>query len=138
MKSNRSARYILLIIATTLFTTSGMLLEAFAYKSITDRSNSVRVDVRPLQLQPGQPVRFEVRMNTHSVTLSQDLQAVSILEDNGGKTYQPTGWKGSPPGGHHRRGTLEFPPLEGSPESITLVIRDTAEGPERVFEWSLK
>ena len=137
MKQLRIFRTLLIAAAALALIATGVLPQALAYESKTDRSNSVRVDVAPLQLKAGLPARFEVRMNTHSVTLSADMQAVCSLEDSDGKTYQPTGWNGSPPGGHHRSGTLEFPVLEGSPKSISLVIRDSADGPARVFEWSL-
>jgi hypothetical protein len=81
----------------------------------SNRENRVRVDVKPVQLTPGQPVNFEVRMNTHSVGLNQDLLTVSTLTDDQGNEYQPTNWEESPPGGHHRTGVLEFPALEGDP-----------------------
>jgi hypothetical protein len=138
MKITRSALTAALITAALLLFAGAILPDAFAYESKTDRSNNVRVDVKPLQLEPGQPARFEVRMNTHSVILSQDMQAASTLEDSEGNTYQSTGWQGSPPGGHHRSGTLEFPSLVGTPKSIKLVLRDAADGPFRVFEWPLK
>lgn len=139
MTSNRSATVTLavVVLSAAAMLTAGLPSRASAFKSRTDRQNSIRVDVTPLQLEPGRPARFEVRMNTHSVTLSHDMRAVSTLRDNDGNTYAPTAWNGSPPGGHHRSGTLEFPQIQGKPASITLVIRDPAEGATRVFEWSL-
>lgn len=113
-------------------------IDAGAYETKSNQQNRVRVDVRPVQLTPGHPARFEIRMNTHSENLSQDMIAVCTLKDNQGREYQPTNWEGSPPSGHHRRGILEFPALEGTSRSITLVIRDIAEVPERIFEWSIK
>ncbi|UCE55208.1 MAG: hypothetical protein JSV31_07135 [Desulfobacterales bacterium] len=115
----------------------GLAAEADAYKMKSNRQNRVRVDVRPVQLVAGKPAKFEVRMNTHSVSLNQDLVAVCILKDNQGREYQPMNWQGSPPGGHHRQGVLEFPTLDGNPTSIILVIRDIAEVPERTFRWSI-
>jgi hypothetical protein len=61
-----------------------------------------------------------------------------MLKDNSGRVYQATTWEGSGPGGHHRKGILEFPKLEGNTESITLIIRKVAKVPERTFEWSMK
>jgi hypothetical protein len=98
----------------------------------------VRVDVRPVQLLPGEPAKFEIRMNTHSGDLSQDLVAVCTLKDNSGREYRPTSWDGSPPGGHHRSGVLEFAELGEGAESITLVIREVANVSERVFNWSVE
>ena len=119
------------------FVVSGWSPNAIAYKAISDSRNRVRVDVRPVQLAPGTSVKFEVRMNTHSVGLNQDLLTVSTLTDDKGNVYRPTNWEGSPPGGHHRSGVLEFPALEGDPGSVTLIIRDIANVPARKFEWTV-
>ncbi len=98
----------------------------------------VSVDVKPVQLTPGQPARFEVTMNTHSVELDQDMVVASTLVDDNGTAYQPLKWNGSEPGGHHRSGTLIFPDLKGTPESVTLVLKGIASVPERVFEWKIE
>ncbi len=111
---------------------------ANGYESKSSRENRVRVDVRPVSLTPSQPAKFEVRMNTHSGSLSQDMVAVSTLKDDQGRHYDPVSWQGSPPGGHHRRGVLEFPALEGNPRTVTLIIRNIADVPERKFEWRMK
>jgi len=116
----------------------GIANNAGAYEMRSNRENQVRVDVKPVQLAPGQPARFEVRMNTHSETLEEDMVAVSSLKDNTGRVYQATAWQGSEPGGHHRKGVLEFPALEDNSESITLIIRKVANVPERTFKWSVE
>ncbi len=115
-----------------------LTFDASAYQARSDDQNRVRVDVRPVQLLPGKPAKFEIRMNTHSGNLSQDLVAVCTLKDNNGREYRPTGWNGSPPGGHHRSGVLEFPVVADAAQSITLVIREVANVPERVFNWSIE
>jgi len=111
---------------------------ALAYKRQSSRENGVRVDVVPVQLVQGQSVRFEVRMNTHSVALDQDLAAVSVLKDDKGNAFQPTGWDGSPPGGHHRSGILTFPELEPDSDRVTLIIRSIGDVPERSFVWRVQ
>ena len=116
---------------------SGLSSNAIAYKAISDNRNRVRVDIKPVQLAHGQSVKFEVRMNTHSEGLDQDLLTVCTLTDDQGKEYRPTNWEGSPPGGHHLSGVLEFPALEGDPGSVTLVIRNIANVPARKFEWAV-
>jgi len=116
----------------------GLAVDAGAYEMRTNKDKRVRVDVKPVQLAPGQPAKFEVQMNTHSEALEEDMVAVSSLKDNAGRVYQATAWQGSAPGGHHREGVLEFPKLENNPESITLIIRKVAEVPERTFEWSVE
>ena len=55
--------------------------DASAYQTKSNKENRVRVDVRPVQLLHGKPAKFEIRMNTHSVDLSQDLVAVCTLTD---------------------------------------------------------
>jgi hypothetical protein len=95
--------------------------DAFAYKTKSNKENRVRVDVRPVQLLPGKPTKFEIRMNTHSGDLSQDLIAVCLLKDSSGREYRPINWNGSPPGGHHRSGVLEFSELAEGAESITRI-----------------
>lgn len=127
-----------LISLVTLLLLTNMAADTFAYETKSNKKNNVRVDVRPVQLVPGKSARFEVRMNTHSEELSQDMLAVITLKDNKGREYQATNWIGSPPGGHHLSGVLEFPELDGSPESITLVIRLIADGSDRTFKWSVK
>ena len=122
----------------TLLLLINFAVEAAAYKTKSNKQNRVRIDVRPVQLLPGKPAKFEIRMNTHSEELSQDMLAVVTLKDNKGREYQATNWKGSPPGGHHLSGVLEFPEFDGNLESITLVIRLIADGPDRTFNWSVK
>ena len=116
----------------------GLAVDAGAYEMRTNKEKRVRVDVKPVQLTPGQPAKFEVQMNTHSETLEEDMVAVSSLKDNAGRVYQATAWQGSVPGGHHREGVLEFSKLEDNTESITLIIRKVANVPERTFEWSVE
>ena len=117
---------------------AGLAVDAGAYEMRSNRENRVRVDVKPVQLTPGQPARFEVRMNTHSETLGEDMVAVSSLKDNAGRVYQATAWQGSGPGGHHRKGVLEFPKLEDNTDSITLIIKGIANIPERIFMWPVE
>jgi hypothetical protein len=124
-----------LLVFLTLF---GLASEAMAYKTKSSKKSGVRVDVKPVQLVPGRPANFEVRMNTHSVPLDQDMTTVCTLLDDQGRKYKPLKWQGSPPGGHHRSGVLEFPPLEGNPNSVTLIIRNIADVPERSFGWQVK
>jgi hypothetical protein len=121
----------------TLFLVN-LVVDASAYQTQSNDQNRVRVDVHPVQLLPGKPAKFEIRINTHSGDLSQDLVAVSTLKDNSGREYRPISWDGSPPGGHHRSGVLAFPELANGAQSITLVIHEVANVPERVFNWSIE
>ena len=60
-----------------------------------------------------------------------------MLTDDKGNTYTPTGWDGTPPGGHHRRGVLILQAPASKPNSITLTIKDVA-GTERTFSWNIR
>ena len=135
LKHFKIYHFVSLVIMLFLVNLAG---DALAYKTKSNKENRVRVDVRPVQLLPGKPAKFEIRMNTHSGDLSQDLVAVCTLKDSSGREYRPTNWDGSPPGGHHRSGVLEFSKLAEGAESITLVIREVANVPERVFNWPVE
>ncbi|MEE8431347.1 MAG: hypothetical protein V3S16_08865 [Candidatus Desulfatibia sp.] len=122
----------------TLIIVMGLTFTAGAYERKSSSENKVKVVVSPVQLASGRTAKFEVRMTTHSVELNQDIVAVSTLKDNNGHKYRPLRWTGSPPGGHHREGVLEFPAIEGNPNTVTLFIRDIAGVPQRIFEWKLE
>ncbi len=105
--------------------------------SKTDTREEVSFKVTPLDFSFNKPVEFEIRIDTHSGSLDFDLSKISILEDEKGNKYQPLFFQGSPPGGHHRSGTLFFPKLEILPKKIKLTIKDIVNLPPRVFEWDL-
>ena len=109
-----------------------------AYEHQTNNTNSVSVDVVPVQLGSGEKATFEIRLNTHTTPLDFDLVALSVLKDDQGREYHASLWNGSPAGGHHRSGVLEFPLLKGNPGSVTLVIQNIANVPERIFKWDLE
>ena len=116
----------------------GSVIYVHAYDRQSNNENGVRIDATPVELKAGSEARFEVRMNTHSVELDQDLAAISSLKDNKGNTFQAKGWDGSPPGGHHRSGTLSFPALAPGAETVTLIIKGVGKDSERVFTWQVK
>ena len=82
--------------------------------------------------------RFEVVLDTHSVNLdAYDLKSISVLRDDTGKSYLPTGAenKGS---GHHREVALTFPKLSREAKRLELTIKDVAKVKERTFRWNLE
>ena len=111
---------------------------AAAYDRQSNNAQGVRIDVLPLQLASGDTVRFEVRMNTHTVPLNQDLKTSAVLRDDRGREYRPVEWVGSPAGGHHRSGTLIFPELGVSVTSVTLTFQNVGGVPARDFSWQVK
>ncbi len=101
----------------------------------TDEMRSITFQVTP-SIQPGKEAAFSVVMDTHSVSLDFDMVAISSLEDEAGNKYAPLRWDGMPPGGHHRSGTLVFPPLPEIVTSLTLTFTDGT--PSRTLQWKLK
>lgn len=108
----------------------------------TDSQASVEFVVTPLNLTaPGETLDFDVSLNTHSVDLSWDLAAQSVLSTDTGLEVKGASWPVG--GGHHYEGTLSFPaktadgkPLLDGAKTLTLTIRDAA-APARVFVWAL-
>jgi hypothetical protein len=104
----------------------------------SNKEKAVAVDITPLNLDTGETtLEFEVSFNTHSVDLSFDPAAISILRDSTGREYPAVAWEGSGPGGHHRSGVLRFQMPEAKSDSVELVIQGIAGVPERVFHWDL-
>jgi YHS domain-containing protein len=126
-----------IIVIAVFWVWVGFNANAIAIDIQTSDENSVRVDVKPVALIAGKPAVFEIRLNTHSVNLNYDMLEVSTLQDSEGKIYKAVEWKGSPLGGHHRRGILEFPKLGGIPQSVKLILRRIAGVSERSFEWKI-
>ncbi len=126
-----------ILVMVTLTIILGSAWNADAYKRQSNRQKGVTVAVQPTQLAPGRKIKFDIRMNTHSVELNHDMVSVATLVDNNGNQYRPLNWDGSSPSGHHRSGTLQFPVLEGSPNSIKLILTDIAGVPERIFTWKV-
>ena len=113
-------------------------LKVFDLDAKESDRNRVVVEVEPVDFTLGQPARFSVSLNTHSVALDFDIQKIAVLADDKGNTFAPTAWDGSPAGGHHRSGTLTFPALGSDTQSIKLTLKGIAQVPEWVFEWSLR
>ncbi len=110
---------------------------ASAFETKSNSGGSVDVAVTPQTLEVGQPIAFEIAMNTHSVDLGADMTKIVILRDDKGKEYTPTAWEGAEPGGHHRSGVIKFAALASKPKSVDLVIKGLAQVSERTFHWDL-
>jgi len=80
---------------------------------------------------------FEVTLETHTHALSDGLENSSVLIADG-KQYKPLSWDGTPPGGHHRKGTLHFKAIDPFPASVELQIRLIGDASPRSFKWQLK
>ena len=80
---------------------------------------------------------FEVVLETHTKALNDDLAKSSVLIADE-KQYLPLGWKGAPPGGHHRKGVLRFKAIAPQPAAVELQIRLAGDPSPRSFKWLLK
>ena len=108
----------------------------------TEIQGEVTLKVTPLNLDnPGDILKFEVILDTHTVELDMDLAALATLTTDTGLTIQPTLWD-APKGGHHAEGTLAFPAtlngksiLEGV-KQLTLTISDI-DNATSTFTWDL-
>jgi hypothetical protein len=109
------------------------------WESKTDEQASVTIVVKPVELSAGAlEWKFDVGMNTHSVELDQDMTKIAVLVDDQGRQYQPVGWEGAAPGGHHREGILNFKSISPAPKSVELRILNIANVPVRSFSWQLQ
>ncbi len=117
---------------------SASALAAAALAPQTRNEGGVRVTVAPRGISPAaDPWEFEVTLETHSVTLDQDLTRASVLVDAQENRYAPIAWEGDPPGGHHRKGVLRFKALPELPPALELRIGGVG-GVERVFRWRIE
>jgi hypothetical protein len=99
---------------------------------------AVTVEVTPLNLGgDAATLEFEVAFDTHSVDLSFDPAAISVLRDDAGGEYPAIAWEGGGPGGHHLSGVLRFQSPDQAGEFVEVVVQDVAGVPVRVFRWEL-
>ena len=105
----------------------------------TNDEAMVSIAVTPLNLEvpSAATLDFEIALNTHSVDLGYDLTQIATLSNTSGEQVQPTKWDGPDGGGHHRSGTLSFPPLKRRGQTLTLTLRGIADVAERTFTWKV-
>jgi hypothetical protein len=104
----------------------------------SNNEQSVTVEVTPLNLpKGGSTLDFEVAFDTHSVDLSFDPAAISVLRDGAGREYPAVAWEGAASGGHHRSGVLRFNVPDDTTGFVEVILHDVAGVPERVFHWNL-
>ncbi len=115
----------------------GVSAEALAPQ--TSSEQGVTVLATPRELSSTAKVwEFEIVLQTHSQDLTDDLAAASTLIADGRLTQAPAAWEGDPPGGHHRKGVLQFAPVMPQPQTIELRILRPGENSARSFQWQMK
>lgn len=101
-----------------------------------NREGPVRVMALPRSLAEEAAVwEFEITFDTHTVPIDGDPAQFSVLVDALGKTYEPLSWSGDGPGGHHRRGVLQFAPVPEANGAVELRISGVGGVAMRVFRW---
>ncbi|MDA8107941.1 MAG: hypothetical protein M0015_04835 [Betaproteobacteria bacterium] len=128
-------RLIAFLATTTLALFAGGAALAAPPAAQTSSAAGVTIQATPTALA-GIPWKFEIVLTTHSGALDDDLAKSASLAD-GGTAEAPLAWRGDPPGGHHRKGVLEFAPIAPRPASIELRIQRAGESAPRVFRWAL-
>lgn len=109
-------------------------------KNLNSQENergNVTVTVKPITLKMGENPSFELEFETHSVNLDFDVAKQSYIVDDKGKRFNNGIWNGSPPGGHHRNGTLSFNNSLTQTNYVELIIKNIAGISERKFRWEL-
>jgi hypothetical protein len=110
----------------------------FGYAPQISNERGIKITVtRQNILSEAKTWDFQVTLETHTQDLSDDLAKSSLLIADG-KQYLPLGWKGAPPGGHHRKGVLRFKTIAPQPRSMELQIRLAGDASPRSFKWLLK
>lgn len=107
------------------------------YTTQENEGGNVTVVATPETVAIGRQPRFKVTFDTHSVDLAFDIATVSKLIDDTGKIYGVARWEGTPPGGHHRTGTLTFQELLKPTKYVDLIITNVSGVPERKLRWKL-
>lgn len=127
----------LLVAFIVPFLNASGALAASDLSTRTSMQAAVSVKATPTTVS-GDTWQFDLVFDTHSRALTDDLQKSAKLVADDGKTYPALGWRGDPPGGHHRKGVLEFKAITPLPASIELQIVREGESQPRTFKWSLK
>ena len=117
-------------------------LHSFAAQVLAARTSDeagVRVVVTPKVYGPSADVwEFSVVVDTHVKPLSENLTQAAILVDGAGRRYEPIAWQGDAPGGHHRKGVLQFARPPEMPKSIELQITGVGGVAMRNFRWEVE
>lgn len=115
------------------------LFAAPTFEARSSDAAGVSIVVKPKPVEAGATVwDFDVTMNTHVKPLSEDLTTMSVLVDGNGQRTKPIAWQGDKPGGHHRKGVLQFPAPAGTPTTFELQITGVGGVDLRTFRWEFK
>ncbi len=103
------------------------------------RDGGVTVKVTPGKFESAAATwDFEVVFDTHTAALTGDPAQFAVLVDAQGRTHAPLRWNGDPPGGHHRKGTLQFRAPEARRGPIELRLNGVGGVATRSFRWDVR
>lgn len=114
----------------------GLGASTAALAPVTTSAASVTVKVTPRAF--GATWDFDVVLDTHSQDLADDLLKTVVLVGPDGSELRPIEWKGSAPGGHHRKGVLRFMAPSPAPSAVVLRMARLGEPKPRQFEWKTR
>lgn len=136
---SKTSLFILAAIFLLFFASLFIVLREAAVALAPQENSGGEVDIKvtPLVLKAGERPQFRLEFNTHSVELDFDVAKVTSLIINGNKVDSSSVWEGSPPGGHHREGTLTFVDNLAETKSVILILRGVAGISERKFIWQI-
>ena len=130
-------RYHLSLFVACLPALLGTSVAAAPLATQSSTVSDVTIKATPLTVT-GDRWTFAIELETHAGDLSDDLvKSASLMADDGG-TLSPLDWRVDVPGGHHRKGTLEFRAAGSPPARIELKILRAGEAAPRVFRWQLR
>ncbi len=85
------------------------------------------VKVKPTALQVGQPMAFDIAMDTHTVELGDDLTQITILRDVKGNEYERLCGRALA-GGASPRGNAQIPASGERTHSCRTGDRESGQG----------
>ncbi len=132
----------LVVIFATLFVSKFAVQSAAPVKRVevawepqSRSAGEVMVEATPMDLVVGKAPKFALAFDTHSGSLDFDVAKVAVLTDSQGNVSSQATWDGSPPGGHHRKGTLVFTSVLANGGKVTLVIKEVSAKEGVEFNW---
>ncbi|MBI4021381.1 MAG: hypothetical protein HY369_03995 [Candidatus Aenigmarchaeota archaeon] len=126
---------VVVLVAFLLFPIVALPARAGPLAPQTASENGLEITATPRLSAEG--TLIDATFTTHQGSLAYDFSAAATLRDDAGRTYPLVRWDGPPPGGHHLAGTLVFPALTGSPQSLTLAFADLHGVATREFSWTV-
>jgi hypothetical protein len=131
---SRMKKTLLLLAASGLWSTA---IATQPLKPQISNQSAVTVKATPKNIQ-ADVWEIEVVFDTHSQELKDDLLKNAALIADDGTRIPPSGWKGDPPNGHHRKGVLQFNRVNPRPKILELHISRSGEPSPRIFKWKME